>query len=185
MLSSKDLLQKMMESSYSALVSHLDRLELAEALFVPPGGYRSILGTLKHAAGWSHVYHSYAFNPQPASWDRLDWPGGLRETVEKSPAYLQSVIAWLKNSHESWIATLTKVDEEQIDGLRPTHWGEGLPLYEIVTRITGHHLYHAGEINQLLSIYRQEAWEEGEQVEENITPSLGHRVIPPWKLINN
>ncbi len=28
--------------------------------------------------------------------------------------------------------------------------------------------YHAGEINQWLSIYRREAWEEGEEVEENI-----------------
>jgi len=52
---------------------------------------------------------------------------------------------------------------------------------DIVRLIANHHIYHAGKINQLLSIYRQEAWEEGEEVEENIISSDGHRVIPPWK----
>ena len=33
------------------LSDHLPRLTLAEALFAPSGGYRSILGTLKHTAG--------------------------------------------------------------------------------------------------------------------------------------
>ena len=47
--------------------------------------------------------------------------------------------------------------------------------------IATHHVYHAGEINQLLSIHRHEAWEEGEEVEENLAPSEGHRVIPPWR----
>jgi hypothetical protein len=47
--------------------------------------------------------------------------------------------------------------------------------------IAGHHIYHAGELNQVLSILRGEAWEEGEEVEESNISAIGHRVIPPWK----
>jgi len=39
----------------------------------------------------------------------------------------------------------------------------------------------AGEMNQLLSIFRHEAWEEEEEVEEDVVASDGHRVVPPWK----
>jgi hypothetical protein len=49
-----------------------------------------------------------------------------------------------------------------------------------VTIVAHHHVYHAGEINQLLAIVRGEAWEEGEEVEENHISTLGHRVTPPW-----
>jgi hypothetical protein len=35
---------------------------------------------------------------------------------------------------------------------RPVHWGAALPLADIVRAIATHHVYHAGEINQLLSI---------------------------------
>ena len=59
------------------LSDHLPRLTLAEALFAPSGGYRSILGTLKHTAGWGHVYRSYAFDAAPVHWRDLDWPRGL------------------------------------------------------------------------------------------------------------
>lgn len=41
-------------------------------------------------------------------------------------------------------------------------------------------VYHAGELNQVLSICRGEAWEEGEEVEENNVSTVGHRVQPPW-----
>ncbi len=32
------------------MVENVEKLTVEEALFVPEGGYRSILGTLKHAA---------------------------------------------------------------------------------------------------------------------------------------
>jgi len=41
-----------------------------------------------------------------------------------------------------------------------------------------------GEINQILSICRSEAWEDGEKVEENNVSTVGHRVVPPWKTGN-
>ncbi len=76
-------------------------LRIDEALFVPYGGYRSTLGTLKHIAGWSHVYRSYAFQRQPKHWAQIDWPRGLRETVESSQSYLDEVIGWAEAAHHN------------------------------------------------------------------------------------
>jgi len=43
------------------LKANIASLTLDEALFAA-GGYRSILGVLKHLGGWAHVYRSYAFD---------------------------------------------------------------------------------------------------------------------------
>lgn len=46
--------------------------------------------------------------------------------------------------------------------------------------VAGHWSYHAGEINEILAIRRGEAWEDGEEVEENHISTVGHRVRRPW-----
>jgi hypothetical protein len=181
MRSRLDLTRWLLEHAFRVMTGHLDNLTLEEALFVPKDGYRSVLGTLKHAAGWSHVYRSYAFDPAPRHWNQLDWPSGLRDTVIKSESYVGDVIAWFELSHEQWMDSLSSITEDQLDELCPLHWGEEAPLYNIVVMIAGHHIYHAGELNQVLSISRGEAWEEGEEVEENNVSTIGHRVVPPWK----
>jgi hypothetical protein len=104
----------------------------------------------------------------------------LRETIDPSQDYLDDVIAWFGIGHERWMRSLGGVADEDLDRPRPLHWGQQLPLFDIVVIIANHHLYHAGEINQLLSISRQEAWEDGEEVEENHISTVGHRVRPPW-----
>jgi hypothetical protein len=170
----------LLDEAHGMMVRNVENVSLAEALFVPPGGYRSILGTLKHAAGWSHVYRSYAFDAAPRHWREIDWPWGLRDTVVESEEYLAAVIEWFHASHRDWVRDVQALDEEELDGLRPLHWGERKPLFDIVVIISGHNFYHAGELNQVLSIARGEAWEEGEEVEENHVSTVGHRVRPPW-----
>lgn len=169
-----------LDDAYQTMKGNVSGVSLQEALFVPPGGYRSVLGTLKHAAGWSHVYRTYAFDPAPTPWAQLDWPYALRDTIIKSEQYLENMIAWFDDAHRRWMADLTQLREDQLDEWRPLHWGQRAPLYKIVVMIAGHHVYHAGELNQLLSIYRGEAWEETEEVEENNISTVGHRVKPPW-----
>ena len=170
----------LLDAAYRTAFANLTGLTLDEALFTPAGGYRSVLGILKHTAAWSHVYHSFAFDPAPRGWIDIDWPRGLRDTVDTSPEYLDEVIAWFSLSHVLWMRSLERVADEDLDRARPLHWGQTAPLYDIVVIVAGHHVYHAGEINQLLSIHRGEAWEEGEEVEENHIATLGHRVRPPW-----
>lgn len=180
MRSRLDLTLHMHEYAHGMMMGHFEDITLDEALFVPEGGFRSVLGTLKHAAGWSHVYRSYAFDEQPKHWKEIDWPHGLRDTIIQSEGYLEEVIQWFNQAHRGWIEDLSAVEEGRLDELRPLHWGEKAPLYDIVVMIAGHHIYHAGELNQVLSICRGEAWEEGEEVEENNVSTIGHRVRPPW-----
>jgi hypothetical protein len=174
------LAQHLLNHGFKVLDDNITTLTLSEALFIPQGGYRSILGLIKHAAGWSHVYHSYAFEPQPRHWKETDWPRGLRDTIEPTQDYLNEVIAWARQSHQEWLASLAATSEDGMEELRPLHWQAQAPLFDIVVIIAGHHSYHAGEINYLLSMARGEAWEEGEEVEENLICTPGHRVTPPW-----
>ena len=170
----------MLEGAFLMMVRNVENVTLQEALFVPPGGYRSVMGTLKHAAGWSHVYRSYAFDPEPQHWKEIGWPRGLRETIVASEDYYMEMVEWFKLAHDKWMMNLENVSGAELDEIRPLHWGDTAPLFEIVAMISRHHVYHAGELNQILSIARGEAWEEGEQVEENNVPTIGHRVRPPW-----
>jgi hypothetical protein len=170
-----------LEHAFNTLADNVREVTLQEAIFVPAGGYRSTLGTLKHAAGWSHVYRSYAFDDSPSHWSQLSWPRGLRDTIDKSQAYLDEVVAWLHTYHQLWMRDLSTLSDADLWKLRPVHWGGSMPLHEIVTIIACHHAYHAGELNQILSIARGEAWEEDEEVEENNVSTIGHRVRPPWK----
>ena len=174
------LVRHLIESAYRTVSDNVAGLTLEQALFVPPGGFRSSLGTLKHIAGWSHVYRSFAFDQQPKHWLRIDWPRGLRDTVVKSQAYVDEIIAWSGDAHRLWLQSVADLNDADIDTPRRLHWGDSAPLFVIVGMISNHHVYHAGEINQLLSIYKGEAWEETEEVEENHISTVGHRVKPPW-----
>ena len=179
MQSRLDLTRYTLEAAFNLMLRNVENVSLEEALYVPKGGYRSILGTLKHSAGWSHVYRSFAFDPRPLGWEEIDWPHGMRDTILATEEYWGDVIEWFKEAHEGWIANLEGLDNEQFDELRPLQWGKQAPLFDIVGRVARHHVYHAGELNQVLSIVRGEAWEEGEEVEENNISTEGHRVKSP------
>lgn len=166
-----------LEEARRTFVDNVRDLTLEEALDAG-GGYRSILGLMKHGAGWSEVYHSYAFDPEPHHWDDADWPRGLRERIEPSADYVEEVRSWFERFAERW---LESVDEPvDLDEPRRVHWGGTLPLREIVATVAGHWQYHAGEINAILAIRRGEAWELGEAVEENHISSAGRSVRPLW-----
>jgi hypothetical protein len=180
MRSRVQLAERLLGYSFRVLDDNISCLTLDEALFVAAGGFRSILGLLKHAAGWSHVYYSYAFEAHPSHWKDLDWPRGLRDAVEPTGEYLAEVIAWLHLSHTNWMESLRATAEEAMEAPHSLHWGAKAPLFDILVMVANHHAYHAGEINYVLSVARGEAWEHGEEVEENHISTIGHRVQPPW-----
>ena len=154
-------------------------VNLEEALF-SAGGYRSIVGVLKHMGGWVHVYRSYAFDVQPVHWADLAWPRGLRDQIDASTEYVDEVIAWVNQGLAAWEQALARVEDADLDRLYPLHWGETAPLTEIVAIVAREVIYHTGEINMLLSIARGEAWEYTEEVEENHISTYGHGVRPEW-----
>jgi hypothetical protein len=171
------LARAMLEEAHRAFVDNVRAVSLDEALFAG-GGYRSILGLAKHVAGWSVVYHSYALDHEPRHWNETDWPRGLRDRIEPTEAYFQEIVAWFERTYDRWLTDVEQIDNLEV--LRPVHWGGTLPLREILVIVAGHWHYHAGEINALLAIRRGEAWEYGEEVEENHISTVGHGVRPDW-----
>ena len=165
------------EEAHQTFVDNVGGISIEEALDAA-GGFRSIVGLMKHVAGWSAVYHSYAFDDEPTHWDEIDWPRGLRDRIDPTDAYVRDVLDWLGATHARWLASLT--DPVDLDEPRSHHSGTTAPLREIVAMMTGHSSYHAGEINMILAIRRGEAWEYGEEVEENHISSVGHGVRPEW-----
>jgi len=167
----------MFEEAHRTFVDNVRGLSIEEALDAG-GGFRSILGLMKHTVGWSVVYHSYAFDEEPRSWDGTEWPRGLRDEIEPTEAYLQEILEWSERGHERWLASTEATID--LDAERPLHWGLAAPLREILAMMAGHECYHAGEINMILAIRGGEAWEFGEEVEENHICTEGHGVEPPY-----
>jgi hypothetical protein len=179
MTTKRDLALSLLRMSRQMLLNNVGAVTIDEAL-QSAGGYRSILGLLKHAAGWSHVYYSYAFDEQPRHWVGVGWPRGLRDTVDPSAEYLDEVRAWLAQSCDAWVAAIEGAADAQLDEQRRCHWGGTAPLSDIVVMVTTHWMYHAGEINAVLASARGEAWEYTEEVEENHISTAGHRLRPDW-----
>jgi uncharacterized damage-inducible protein DinB len=142
------------------------------------GGFRSILGLMKHTTGWTVVYHSYAFDESPRSWFDIDWPRGLRDRIEPTEEYVDEVREWFRRSSKRWVRSLD--GSMDLGKRRPVHWGERWPLRDIIANVATHWTYHAGEINAILAVRRREAWEYGEHVEENHIATIGHSVRRPW-----
>jgi hypothetical protein len=174
-----DSARALLAASWDMLHRNVEVVTLDEAL-APAGRHRSVLGITKHVAAWTHVYYSYAFDAHPTHWERTTWPRGLRDTIDPSQGYLDEARTWLDSGAAAWSDALREIDDDAIDEPRPCHWGATAPLFDIVVMVATHWTYHAGEINALLSIVRGEAWEYGEEVEENHISTAGHRIRPGW-----
>lgn len=178
MVSEEDLARAVLAEAHRTFLDNTRAITLEEAALSSAGGYRSILGIAKHVAGWSEVYRSYGFEAEPRHWNQTDWPLGLRDQIEPTKDYLDQKLAWFELTYGRWLASLQ--DAGDLDVHRPVHWGSTAPLADIVVMVAAHWLYHAGEINAILAIQRGEAWEYGEEVEENHISTLGHGVRPDW-----
>jgi hypothetical protein len=171
------LARAILEEAHRTFVDQVRDLTTDEALDAA-GGYRSCLGVMKHVAGWSAVYLSYAFDEEPRHWDATGWPRDLRDRIDPSAAYVEEILVWFEETYDAWLAGVA--DPSDLDAPRPVHWGGAAPLGEIVATVAAHWTYHAGEINEILALRRGEAWEYGEEVEENHIDTAGHGVRPAW-----
>jgi hypothetical protein len=174
-----ELALRLLDSAGRMLAANIRGITIDEALQAA-GGYRSTLGLLKHTAGWSHVYHSYAFDAEPKHWAQTAWPRGIRDTIEPSQDYLDEIITWFEASRGLWRASLQDLPDDAFDEPHRYHQGWSGPLFDIVVVVANHWTYHTGELNAVLAIIRGEAWELTEEVEENHISTAGHRLRPGW-----
>ncbi|HYP40769.1 MAG TPA: DinB family protein [Chloroflexia bacterium] len=121
-----------------------------EWLWVPPDGRRSIRYIVRHVGVGKYIYQNHAFGDASFTWKDLHVVGDKHvETVTEA-------IAWLRQGHENLRASIAALDDEELlrprlspfDGLKETRW--------IIARMMQHDLYHAGEINHILALRRQD-----------------------------
>lgn len=179
MSSDLDYARGMVLAARQMFEGQVKALPLEDALFAA-GGWRSGLGVLKHVGAWLHVYHSFAFEPEPKHWRETDWPRGVIDEVDLSPEYLKEVVAWIGEGFSEWGEALASLDGDVLDQPRRAHFGGSLPLGTLVGITMFHVVYHMGELNMLLSIKREEAWEWTEEVEENHIGTFGHGHRANW-----
>lgn len=175
----KQFALNLLEQAHDTFKRNIDGITLDESL-QSAGGYRSVLGLIKHTAAWSHVYYSFAFEQQPRHWIATSWPLGVRDTIVPEQAYLDEVRDWYGRSFSLWRDALAPLREAAFSEPRMCHWRATAPLSEIVVMVANHWVYHAGEANAILSSVRGEAWEYTEEIEENHISTAGHRVRPDW-----
>lgn len=94
-------------------------------------------------------------------------------TLDPSESYLREILEWFEQLYERWRTSVGWATD--FDHATPVHWGGTAALRDIVIMVTSHWLYHEGEINAILAIGLGEAWEYGEEVEENDLSTIGHR----------
>src|SRR6188508_2939963 len=134
------LARAVLDEAFTVFDDNVRDLTLEEFLDAQ-AGYRSILGLIKHTAGWTQVYHSYAFEHPARSWEQVDWPRGLRDTIDPSDDFAREVLAWLRASFDAWRDAVAEPTD--LASVRPLHWGDEAPLREIVAMVAGHITYHA------------------------------------------
>ena len=107
-----------LEDARTVFLDNVRNVSIEEALDAA-GGFRSVMGLIKHTAGWTEVYRSYAFDAEPRHWKEIDWPRGLRETIDPSEAYLRELTAWFDRSSRAWIDAIR--DDVDLGVGRPRH----------------------------------------------------------------
>jgi uncharacterized damage-inducible protein DinB len=106
---------------------------------------RSVRAIVRHLATAYHAYYNSAFTDADPSWDRWASIGNSKEGRE-------DLVAWLTEGHEALVAAVLKLEDDDLDTPRPSHWGELVPTRRILLVVIGHGYYHAGEINHLRSV---------------------------------
>jgi hypothetical protein len=136
---------------WQSLLTNLDSITPDEWLWVPSGGRRSIRYIVRHIGVSKYIYQNHAFGDASFTWEELHAVAdGHVETID-------GAIAWLRDGHEKLRASIAALDGDEelsrqrlspFDGPQETRW--------IITRMIQHDLYHAGEINHIRAVCRQD-----------------------------
>jgi uncharacterized damage-inducible protein DinB len=146
-MKSIDLLRLQAEQAYRELIDTLQEISEGHAWAVAPQegcGYLhtsgSILEIVQHIATCKVMYGSAAFRDTAVRWS------DCAAQLDALGADWQQNLAYLQESHEAWLNGWSTLSDEELARLRPTNWGEQWPTWRIITTISQHDSYHAGQI---------------------------------------
>jgi hypothetical protein len=136
---------------WHSLLINLSSVTPDESLWVPPGGRRSIRYIVRHVGVGKYIYQNHAFGDASFTWE------GLHAVADNHVETITQAIAWLRQGHEQWRASIAALDDDDellrprlspFDGPQETRW--------IIARMMQHDLYHAGELNHIRAICQQD-----------------------------
>jgi DinB family protein len=120
----------------------------------PPGGQRTIASIVLHVGACIVMYDEYGFGPGRLQWDDRDLVPWSQEEAPMAEA-----IEWMTEAHRRFVDHIAALDDDALSELRPANWGEMVPTRWLISAIATHSAYHAGEINHIRSLLRDDdAW---------------------------
>ncbi len=69
---------------------------------------------------------------------------------------LAKTIEWLREGHRRLREHIASLEDEELAKPRRLHWGEMRETRGIIRTLVNHDLYHAGEINHLRALLRDD-----------------------------
>lgn len=112
------------------------QLELQQGEYLHTEG--SILSQIAHVANGKIIYGSVGFRNTEVRWSELSpkidslWPN------------LEAVVGWLHEAHDYWMHSWAEVDDFEVE--RPRFNGALFPGWKLISTVTLHDSYHAGQI---------------------------------------
>lgn len=108
-----------------------------------PPPFTTIAWRMTHIADGNSIYWEHSFGPgQRNFWDLA--PNG------DSAGAIEYLIA----SQVPITSSLAELDDEELDALRPTHFGNAWPTRRILTVLVTEQVHHGAEIGVLRDLYR-------------------------------
>jgi hypothetical protein len=114
------------------------------------GPLTTIAWQLWHVASCKVMYHEWGFGPGRLSWPELEVPHTATAPVEL-----------LERGQAVLLADLDSLRKADLDGQRPTNWGDQWPAWRILWTMADHDALHGGAIGQLRDLYRWTAGGSG------------------------
>jgi uncharacterized damage-inducible protein DinB len=131
-----------------ALLPNLATVPDDAFLALPGGAVRSIASIGLHVGACKIMYTDYAFGSASlrfATPEVEPWPEDAISHAELVP--------WLETCQAGLVDAVAALrDDEELDRLRMTNWGEERPTRWIIASMITHDAYHAGEINHVRSL---------------------------------
>jgi hypothetical protein len=111
-----------------------------------PPPFTTIAWRLTHIADGNSIYWEYSFGP------------GKRNFWDLAPhGEAAGAIEYLTASQAPITSALAQLDDEGLDALRPTHFGNAWPTGRILTVLLTEQVHHGAEIGVLRDLYRDRA----------------------------
>lgn len=135
---------------WHSVLNNLSSVTPDEWLWVPPGGRRSIRYIVRHVGVGKLIYQDHGFGDASFTWE------DLHVAADSQVETIASALEWLREGHEKLRASLAALDDEELLRLRLSPFDGPQKTSWIIATMMQHDLYHAGEINHILALCRQD-----------------------------